>query len=262
MLPDFLILGAMKAGTTSLYRYLAAHPDFARRRRKEEVHFFDKHQARGTAWYASFFPSRLDRWRAALRGRRLVSGETSPYYLFHPAVPARVQALLPRARLFVLLRDPVARAWSHYRHSVRKGREILGFAQALAREPERLRGEEERLLADASRFSLAHRHFSYFTRGLYADQIERWVRCVGRERLLIFRSEDFFADPAAAVSRATDFLGLQGRDPASYVHEFTRHNPGDSEALDPAIEARLRDAYAPHNQRLAALLGPEFSWKT
>jgi hypothetical protein len=262
MLPDFLILGAMKAGTTSLYRYLAAHPDFARRRRKEEVHFFDKHFARGAAWYATFFPSRMDRWRAALRTRRLVSGETSPYYLFHPGVPARVRAVLPRARLFVLLRDPVARAWSHYRHNVRKGREALDFEEALAREPERLRGEEERLLADASRFSLAHRRFSYFARGLYADQIERWLRCVGRDRLLILRSEDFFADPAAAVSRATDFLGLSERDPTSYVREFARHNPGDSEALDPALESRLRDAYAPHNQRLAALLGSEFGWKS
>jgi len=255
MLPDFLILGAMKAGTTSLYRYLAAHPDFARRRRKEEVHFFDKHWARGVAWYASFFPSRADRWRAALRGRRLFSGETSPYYLFHPAVPARVEAVLPRARLLVLLRDPVARAWSHHQHMVRKGREPLGFEEALAREPERLRGEDE------SRFSLAHRRFSYFARGIYADQIERWIRCIGRDRLLVLRSEDFFADPCAAVSRATDFLGLPARDPASYVREFTRHNPGRYAGLDAATESRLRDAYAPHDQRLAALLGPEFAWK-
>ena len=261
MLPDFLILGAMKAGTTSLYRYLAAHPDFARRRRKEEVHFFDKHWTRGSAWYASFFPSRVDRWRSALRGRRLFSGETSPYYLFHPSVPARVHAVLPRARLIVLLREPVARAWSHHQHNLRKGRDALGFEEALAREPERLRGEDESLLADASRFSLAHRRFSYFARGIYADQIERWTRCVGRDRLLILRSEDFFADPSAAVARVTDFLGLPARDPASYVREFTRHNPGSYPGLDAATEARLRDAYAPHNERLAALLGPEFAWK-
>ena len=260
MLPDFLILGAMKAGTTSLYRYLAAHPDFARRRRKEEVHFFDKRWARGAAWYASFFPSRVDRWLAALRGRRVFSGETSPYYLFHPRVPARVEAVLPRARLVALLRDPVARAWSHHQHNVRKGYEALGFEDALAREPERLRGEDERLLADASRFSLAHRRFSYFARGIYADQIERWLG-VGRDRLLVLRSEDFFADPAAAVSRVTDFLGLPARDPASYVREFTPHNPGRYAALDATTEARLRDAYAPHNERLAALLGPEFAWK-
>jgi hypothetical protein len=262
MLPDFLILGAMKAGTTSLYRYLAQHPGFARGKRKEEVHYFDKHWAKGIAWYERFFPSRWDRARASLTGRRLFTGESSPYYLFHPCVPARVKACLPRAKLIVLLREPVARAWSHYHHSFRKGDETLGFEEALAREPERLRGEEERLLRDDSYYSKAHRHFSYLARGIYADQLERWLQSFERERLLVLKSEDFFAQPRDAVAKVTDFLDLAPRDPASYVREFAIHNPGEYAHLDAATEARLRAYFAPHNERLAALLGPEFAWKT
>ena len=260
MLPDFLILGAMKAGTTSLYRYLAQHPDFARGKRKEEVHYFDKHWTKEIAWYERFFPSRWDRVRASLSGRRLFTGESSPYYLFHPCVPARVKACLPRARLIVLLREPVARAWSHYHHSFRKGDETLDFAEALAREPERLQGEEERLARDDAYFSKPHRHFSYLARGIYADQLERWFQSFERDRFLILKSEDLFARPREAVARVTDFLGLARRDPASYVREFVNHNPGDYAGLDAATESRLRACYAPHNERLAQLLGPEFTW--
>src|SRR5947209_1159841 len=137
-LPDFLIIGAQKAGTTSLYRYLAAHPDIVASTRKE-VHFFDINFWRGEWWYRSLFPlrRRLQR-RPPLRNRPAITGEASPYYLFHPFAPERAAQLLPDAKLIVLLRDPVERAWSHYRHEVANGRETMTFPDALAAEPARL----------------------------------------------------------------------------------------------------------------------------
>src|SRR5215470_750369 len=121
-LPDFLIIGAQKAGTTSLYAYLTAHRDVRPAGRKE-VHYFDLGFTAGAelgeGWYRSMFPLRA---RLALDGRRtgrpVRTGEASPYYLFHPAAPQRAAALVPEARLLVLVRDPVERAWSHYRHEV------------------------------------------------------------------------------------------------------------------------------------------------
>src|SRR5215208_8528317 len=118
-LPDFLILGAQKAGTTALYAYLRWHPQITGPSFKE-VSFFDRHYARGERWYRAHLPMR----------RSSIVGEASPSYLFHPLAPERVAQMLPNARLVALLRNPVDRAFSHYQHEVALGREPLSFEAA------------------------------------------------------------------------------------------------------------------------------------
>src|SRR5262249_27856015 len=146
---DFVIIGTQRGGTTSLYRYLIDHPDVAGAMLTKEVHYFDTNLRRGPGWYRAFFPTKAARDRHRRRtGRELVAGEASPYYLFHPLVPDRAHELLPDAKLVVMLRDPVERAFSHHGHEVELGYEQLGFAEALDREPERLAGELERMRAD------------------------------------------------------------------------------------------------------------------
>ena len=137
-LPDFLVIGAQKAGTTALYAYLRWHPGITGPSWKE-VSFFDRHWWRGEFWYRGQFPLRS--------GQRLV-GEASPSYLFHPLAPERVRSLVPEAKLIALVRDPVDRAYSHYQHEVALGREPLSFEDALAAEAERTRGEVVRHVAD------------------------------------------------------------------------------------------------------------------
>src|SRR5439155_3447898 len=146
MLPDYLIIGAQRAGTTSLYLYLTQHPCVAPVVIGKGVHYFDVDFAKGPGWYRGHFPVAARRYLSRVgRDRPLITGEGSPYYLFHPLVPERVAALLPEARLIALLRDPVERAYSHYQHFVERGIETLTFEQALEAEPERLKGEVERL---------------------------------------------------------------------------------------------------------------------
>ncbi len=115
-LPDFIILGAQRAGTSSLYYYLSQHPQILPAVRKE-LHFFDDHYRRGLGWYRSQFPTR--------GARGTITGEATPYYLSHPHAPARIQRLLPQARLIVLLRNPVERAISHYFFEVSHQREVV-----------------------------------------------------------------------------------------------------------------------------------------
>jgi hypothetical protein len=136
-LPDFLLLGAQKAGTTALYEYLRRHPQITGPSWKE-VSFFDRHWARGESWYRGNFPN-----LARTRGKLV--GEASPSYVLHPLAPQRVQELVPDARLIVLVRNPVDRAFSQYNHEVALGREPLPFEEALDAEDERLRGEQGRL---------------------------------------------------------------------------------------------------------------------
>src|SRR5215213_1565056 len=126
-LPNFIIIGAQRGGTTSLYRYLTEHPSIGAAYRKE-VHFFDRHFDKGMAWYLAHFPA---------RGEFPIVGEASPFYLFHPAVPGRIHAAVPQARFIALLRNPIDRAYSQYHMKSRHDLETLSFEDALAQEGER-----------------------------------------------------------------------------------------------------------------------------
>ena len=244
-LPDFLILGAQKAGTTALYAYLRWHPQITGPSFKE-VSFFDRHYARGERWYRAHLPVR----------RKGVVGEASPSYLFHPLAPERVARMLPNARLIALLRNPVDRAFSHYQHEVALGREQLSFEEALAREDERMQGEVERMLRDAAYFSHAWWNYTYAARGRYAEQLERWFEAFPREQVLVLLTDELAADTAGAYRRVLDFLGVDILELDAYPRIFEREYGG----MDPATRTRLEGEFAQPNRRLAELLGREPPW--
>jgi hypothetical protein len=264
LLPSFIIIGAQRAGTTSLHDHLCHHPDVVEPTAakedvawRKELHFFDDRFWRGLGWYRSCFPLVTSRFVARRCGGDLVAGESTPSYLFHPAVPARIAETLSTVRLIALLRDPIERAYSHYQLMRRKGLEDLPFEEALAAEEERLAGEEERILADPRYGSHHYRHHSYVLRGLYAEQLERWFAHFPRERMLIIRAEDFFADPAGIYAEVLRFLGLRPWELSTYV----RRNRASYAPIDPELRARLEERFAEPNARLARLLGSSFSWE-
>jgi hypothetical protein len=258
VLPDFLVIGAQKAGTTSLYAYLSTHPDILPAAHKE-IHYFDLNYGEGERWYRAMFPTRR---RIATVGRdgsrRVVTGEASPYYLFHPLAAARAAQTLPDARLIVLLRDPVQRAWSHYRHEVRAGRERLGFADALAAEPARLAGAEAALRAGlANAATVAHRTSSYIARGRYAQQLRRWLEHYPRESLLVVQAEDLFEAPVREFGRVVAHLGVVGM----AQPRFEVFNAGRvTTPMDPDVQAELTAVFREPNAELADLLGIKLSW--
>ena len=256
-LPDFLILGAQRAGTTSLYKYLVEHPAIAAPPLGKGAHFFDTDFHRGPDWYRGHFPTRIRKQYVRARSRtRAVTGEGSPYYLFHPLVPARVAGLLPGAKLIALLRDPVERAYSQHQHERARGFEHLSFEEAIEREPERLAGEVERMEADNSYRSFSHQHHSYLARGLYAEQLERWYQHFPREQVLVLPSEDFFADPDRVYRVVLGFLGV----PSLSLGEYETFNPRDYADMGEAMRRRLREHFREPNERLYALLGRDLGW--
>jgi len=245
-LPDFLVIGAQKAGTTALYAYLRWHPGIAGPSWKE-VSFFDRHWWRGEAWYRGQFPLRA--------GERLV-GEASPSYLFHPLAPERARSLVPGAKLVALLRDPVDRAYSQYQHEVALGREPLSFEDALAAEDERLVGEVERLIADPRAFSRAWWDHTYTARGRYAEQLERWLEAFPSEQLLVVRTEELGERPAETYASILAFLGAEPHELPDYPRVFDR----DYEPMSAETRAALAATFAEPNRRLEALLGRELGW--
>jgi len=249
-LPEVLIVGAQKGGTTSLFNYLVQHPDVLPPFGKE-IHYFDLHYARGVRWYRGRFP-----YRRRLRGGTLTL-DASPYYLVHPLVPQRAAQLLPKVKLVALLRNPIDRALSHYQHEVRGGRESLSFAEAIERESGRLAGEEERLRNDPHYYSFSHHRHSYTHRGRYIEQLRRWVEYFPRSQLLVLQSERLFRDPAAASAAVYGFLGLP-------PHRLERYKPflqGTYEREMPVeLRARLAAHFEPYNRELYQWLNEDFDW--
>ena len=257
LLPDYLIIGAQRAGTTSLHRYLVQHPGVRTMLRTKGVHFFDTGYGRGLSWYASRFPTKAYAWWVARRhGVELRTGEASPYYLFHPLVPGRVAEHLPRVKLIALLRDPVGRAYSHYQHEVARGFETLSFEEAIEAEPARLAGEEERMLAEPLYHSFEHQHHSYLARGRYAEQLERWLARFDERQLLVLSSERFFAEPEQTFARVLEFLDL----PAFTPDGYERHNGYDYRKMGEGVHGRLVDHFREPNRRLSELVGDDFGW--
>lgn len=257
--PSFLIVGAQRCGTTSLFRALAAHPAVVPPLFHKGVHYFDVNYQRGSAWYQGHFPVRaLARRRTATAGCEPVTGESSPFYMHHPLAPARIAGELPQVKLIVLLRDPVERAWSAHKHESARGFEDQPFERALELEDTRLAGEAERMAADPCYQSHAYRHQGYLARGRYAEQLRELYRHVDSEHVLVLDSDAFFADGRSEYARALEFLGL----PAWTPDSFEQHNARPSAPMSESTHDRLRAYFDPHDEELTQLLGSKPSWRS
>ena len=256
VLPDFLIIGTQKGGTTSLYHYLTRHPRILPVIVKE-VRFFNRDYHRGPLWYRAHFPTYVRKWATGGVGTgHALTGEATPY-LFHPHAPKRVHALVPGARLIVLLRNPVDRAYSHYQHHVTRGRESLSFEEAIDAEPSRIEGELEKMMQDECYRSLNYVGYAYLTRGIYVDHFRRWREYFDADQFLILESERFFSDTASVYREVLKFLQL----PETGLPQFKKLNIGRyQEKMAEATRARLIEFFRPHNQRLYEYLGRDFDW--
>ncbi|HEY2129198.1 MAG TPA: sulfotransferase [Streptosporangiaceae bacterium] len=255
MLPGFLIVGAQRCGTTSMYRTLSQHPAVLKSPLHKGVHFFDTSYDRGLPWYQGHFPLRS---RAARAARATpVTFESSPYYMFHPLAAERISRDLPGVRLLVLLRDPVERAYSAHAHELARGYETEPFERALELEASRLAGEAERIMADPSYRSHSHQHHAYRTRGQYIEQLERLEKLFGRDRIHVVDSSDFFTDPAPVYAAVLDFLGL----PFLGNPVFERHNARPRSPLPAQLGKALDEHFIPYDKRLAGWLGRDPSWR-
>ncbi|MFP4540433.1 MAG: sulfotransferase domain-containing protein [Opitutales bacterium] len=248
-LPAFFVYGGMKCGTSSLFAYICQHPHVRRPYRKE-THYFSlgMRMGRSEAWYRAHFPL-----RARMR-RGEITGEATPGYLFETEVAARVARLVPKARLLIILRDPVERALSHYFHEVRMGRERLSLEEAMACEEERL--ELARSLGPEGKETLLHA--GYKQRGLYADQIENVLTHFRREQVLVLGSGTLFRQPHVALADAFRFLELSA--PETPLDFTAKNTASNRTAAPPRMVEELRRFFAPHNERLFALLGRELDW--
>lgn len=251
-LPDFMVIGAQKAGTSSMHSYLAQHPQIVPSFRKE-VHFFDGGGnpaidtfKKGMPWYCSHFPIRKSGDEKAF--------EATPLYIFNPLAARRMARLLPKVKIVALLRNPTERAISHYFHERRRGRETLAIDEALREEEKRLAHAFQ--AADYKCESFVH--FSYKTRGLYKDQLERYFKHFPRDQILVMASEDLFTKPRSCLRRISEFVGVDTE------HKITDLTPKkvapDKVGISSDVYHYLDEFFRPHNQALYTMLGEDLGW--
>jgi hypothetical protein len=261
MSPSFIIIGVQKAGTTSLYNYLIQHPAIVPAVEKE-LHFFDLCYHKGLNWYRSRFPQQ----RAGL-----ITGEASPYYISHPLAASRIAKDFPSVKLILLLRNPVERTISHYKHNIRQDSkrgaiqiEPLSLKDAIEAENTRIQADLEDLSAGnpptrkiQMRYAgRAHMKYSYLTRGRYVEQIEAWLKYFPREQLLVLKSEDLYSDPQMMTDQVISFLGL----PRFELKNSRAHNQTNKAGIDPTLRGELQTYFKPYNEKLYDLLGVDFGW--
>ena len=256
MLPSFLIVGAQKAGTSSMFQYLSCHPSVLRPVRKD-VFYFDRNFDKNLEWYSSYFATIAERERLQDRlGTPVMTFEGATYYIFHPLAAARIRQVFPEMKIIVLLRDPTKRAVSHYRHNRHGGVERLPMMEAFRRESERLAGEVERIISDPRYDSYNYNHFSYLARGLYADQLERWHQIFPRQQILLLFTDDFFANPAQTFRTVCRFVGL----PEISLPQYPQVGASSEQNGDLEAVAFARSHFEKPNERLFGLLGIRYNW--
>lgn len=257
VLPDFIIVGAQKAGTTSLHHYLQQHP-LVLPPSSKEVHYFDYGYSRGENWYRGHFARTAEKLELETQlGAAVLTFEASPYYMYHPLAIERMAADLPGVRVIAMLRDPIDRTFSHYWHEKKKDQDDLSLAEAIAQEPERLAGEAEKIRQDPAYQSWAHQHFSYVDRSRYAPQVERLQTVLGAENVCLIKSEAFFADPETETERVFGFLELE---PAHGIDYAPQNVGGYDDRIPADVRASLRKIFAQDYARLRQIVGPQFDW--
>lgn len=254
VLPDFIVVGSQKCGTTSLYQYLKNNPDFYFP--PKEIGFFTHQISDDIRWYRGHFPSVVEKWKNRyLFQKRIISGDVDPAYILDPHALHRISNIIPKAKIVLLLRNPVDRAYSHYNHCVRDGVENLSFENALIAEPKRI-GEQWRKMISGEKYDgLQIYRYSYLGSGEYVNQVDVLLSIFPKDRILFLEAENFFMNPNVEIQKVLEFLNL----PKWEMERPKVHNQGKYHKMDVELRKKLIDHFRPFNQKLYNAIG-KFDW--
>jgi len=267
LVPDFLVVGAMKAGSTTLMDYLVSHQEVGIP--NEEINYFDKDSnfEKGIDWYAKWFEG-FSKYK--------IVGEKTPAYCYEPKAVERIHQQNPAMKLVWILRNPVKRTYSNYWHYIRIGKELLSVNDCLDQ-------EEQRIKEDIYK--------GYFKRSVYADQVERYLEYFPMSQMHFIIFEEFVRNPEENLKELSNFLGITPAKftqkplvsnkgykpfciPAEYyarqwfgyglvhkiVHNLNKLFGSKYTPIDKDLESSLYKRFIPQNQRLGKLLNKDLSF--
>ena len=257
-LPDFLIIGFVKCGTTSMYQYLMKHPDINRSSGKE-IDYFDRFYSRGINWYKVKFPLKIKKFFIKnIVKKNFLTGEATPRYIEHPHALTRIKKTVPNAKFIILMRNPIDRAFSHYNMNMTNELEYLSFEDALKKEKKRIKGRYEKMQKIEDYYSWDYDIFGYLEHGIYVKYLKKWMDVFPKEQFLIIQTEEFKKNTSEVYSETLKFLNL----PKHELDKYTFHKKLDYKKRVMKQETRkhLSEYFKPFNEELYEFLGVNYHW--
>lgn len=255
--PTYLIIGAAKCGTSSLHEYLMQHPCVGKVLTKQ-LHFFDRYFDRGIEWYKACLPFVWKKFYINnIMKKNFATGEATAHYLNHPLSPKRAAQIIPNVKIIVMLRNPIDRTYSHYQMELNNKNENLSFEDAISEEPNRIKGEIEKLEKDETYFSKDYPHRAYIAGSKYAEQLKRWMDYFPRKQFHFVKTEDFNKNPSKIYNDVLKFLEL----PNYELSEYTKFRERKYQKMNPETRRNLATFFKPYNEELYSLVGTDFKWE-
>lgn len=250
-LPNFIIIGTARSGSTSLYYNICKHPCVLSAA-YDELGFFDSNFHLGLNWYRSLFPTIFSKWVVKLLHKKSITGEDTPFYIWSPIVAKRILKILPNVKLIIIFRNPVDRAYSNYHLGVRAGTENQSFEDAIKDELKRLK-EPITSKDDISKFTIPS---SYVVKGFYAEQLEIWFKLFERKQIFITSTEIFESKPQETLNKIHNFLEL----PKNQAFSIEKHKVASYPKMNSETRKFLLKLYEKHNSKLFKMINQEFDW--
>ncbi len=254
-MPDFIIIGYTKSGSTALYDYLIQHPNITQAARKE-IHFFDISYWRGHNWYRSYFPIFFNKFRDS----RNLTGEASATYIFHPFAMERIKKLIPNVKLIVTLRNPTDRAYSHYEDYRRGGNSVdekYTFEETIKQEKDRLELYNQKFFDDkVHEEDVKSLQIPYMYLGLYFEHLTKLFKIFPKNQILILKNEDLKINTQQTLNKVFKFLNI-----IEYViPDLKKRKVGSYNEMQKETRELLNNFYKPYNEKLEKLLDTKFNW--
>ena len=255
VLPDFIIIGVGRGGTTSCFHYLSQHPSIIGSA-YDEIGFFDENYHLGINWYRSMFPTKFLKKKIVNKYGKCLTYDVTPSYIRKPWVARRIKELFPEIKLIVILRNPIDRAYSHYHLSLRSGSEKSSFEEITEEDMKIFQKfENTNSMIDDEYFRnyIAKTHLG---RGFYAQQLKIWFELFDRKQILILSSEELSTKTNETMNKIFQFLDL----PKYEIPDIVKQNTGDYSKMKTDTRKKLILFYSKYNQDLFKLLNQKFDW--
>ena len=254
VLPDFIIIGAMKSGTTSLNYNIAEHPCVLPAA-YDEIGFFDVNFELGFNWYRSLFPTTFQKKSIVSKHGYFATGEDTPFYFWREDAAIRIKQFLPKTKLLLLLRNPIDRAYSNYMDGFLRNTNIPSFEETIEKEIEIISNEKDYQLSQTN-FKRYSRNPSHISKGFYAEQLEIWFKHFTKEQFCIMSTEELSKNPVKTMNIIFDFLDL----PLYQIKKPQKRKYKKYVPMKENTRNRLIDFYNSYNKKLYDLIEKNFDW--
>ena len=253
VLPDFIIIGSMKCGTTSLYYDICEHPCVSPAA-YDEIGFFDSNFHLGLNWYRSMFPTKRRIEDIRRKEGVAITGEDTPFYFWNPVAAKRIQKLLPNIKLITILRNPIDRAYSEYQDLVSSESNSPSFETFIENEINTRRKDSS--LITEENFEIFKQKNSYLLKGIYVDQLKIWAGLFPKEQIFTLSTENLNSEPITALESVFQYLNL----PDYKIKNIQRQKQKKYVPMNSQTRKILIEFFKPHNERLFKFIGKKFDW--